>query len=89
MIDLMLDCIKKGEKTDDNAAEEDSSQYDLDMKLDHEKLKHGKITEEDVVATALIFLTAGYDTTGMTLSFLAYEMSQPTLFCYGMLWSMA
>ena len=29
-----------------------------------------------VVATSLVLLVAGYDTTGMTLSFLAYELSQ-------------
>ena len=36
----------------------------------------GKVSEEEIVATAIVFLVAGYDTTGMTLSFLAYAMSQ-------------
>ena len=75
MIDLMLDCIKEGEKVDENENEDTSSQYDKDMMFEHVQ-KHGKITEDEIVATALVFLVAGYDTTGMTLSFLAYQMSK-------------
>jgi len=75
LIDMMLDCIKDGETLDENENDDTHSQYDADMKFDHE-VKNKKITEDEIVATAMIFLVAGYDTTGMTLSYLAYAMSK-------------
>jgi len=79
LVDLMLDCIKQ---EDEEASEDDSGiddqdheQYDQDMKLkDIKKGKHN-LDESTVIATALVLLTAGYDTTGMTLSYVAYEMA--------------
>ena len=75
MIDLMLDCIKEEGTVEGGDTAEDNNQFDKDMKLDHAK-KQGKVSEEEIVATAIVFLVAGYDTTGMTLSFLAYAMSK-------------
>merc|ERR1719341_2047052 len=46
------------------------------MELSYNKKSKHSLDELSVVATALILLIAGYDTTGMTLSFLAYEMSK-------------
>lgn len=74
LIDLMLDCVKDGSEVDENA-NEDQDQFEKDMKFVHEK-KHKEIDEETIVATAMIFLVAGYDTTGMTLSYLSYAMSK-------------
>jgi len=74
LVDLMLECMKDDTPTD--ADEEPTDQYEKDMKLtDHKKSKQ-KLDELTVVATALVLLVAGYDTTGMTLSYLAYEMSK-------------
>merc|ERR1711936_784087 len=74
LIDLMLDAIKEEKAVDGNEAEE-LDQYEKDMKLNH-KRRGKQIDEVHVVATALILLVAGYDTTGSTLSYLAYELSK-------------
>jgi cytochrome P450 len=72
LIDLMLDCLDDDQQVE---KENEDNQFDNDRKLSHDK-EGAKITEDEVVATALVFLVAGYDTTGMTLSFLAYAMSK-------------
>ena len=74
LIDLMLDAIKEEKTVDGNEAEE-LDQYEKDMKLNH-KRKGKQIDELHVVSTALILLVAGYDTTGSTLSYLAYELAK-------------
>merc|ERR1712227_705021 len=68
-IDLMLDAIKEENETDEDGEED---QYERDMKLNHKRKK--EIDEFDIVATALVLLIAGYDTTGMALSYMAYEL---------------
>jgi len=79
LIDLMLDCIKDGEISDEKKLEDDDKQFDNDQKFTHTR-KGAKISTDEIVATAMVFLSAGYDTTGMTLSFLAYAMSKnPTV----------
>jgi len=75
LIDLMLDCIENEQKVDINFNEDDQSQYDIDMKLVHDR-KSKKNNRDRNCSKAIIFLVAGYDTTGMTLSFLAYAMSK-------------
>ena len=74
LIDLMLDAIKEEKEDEGNEAEE-LDQYEKDMKLNHKK-KGKQLDELHVVSTALILLVAGYDTTGSTLSYLAYELSK-------------
>ena len=76
-IDLMLDCIKEGEREGgggENENDDHLDQIESDMRLQHVR-RHAKISEEEIIATAMVFLVAGYDTTGMTLAFLAYQMS--------------
>jgi len=74
LIDLMLDCIK--EDTKEDPVDEPTDQYEKDMKLTTSNKSKHSLDEITVVATALVLLIAGYDTTGNTLSFLAYEMSK-------------
>jgi len=74
IIDLMLDCLKEDEE-EDMEAEDNNNQFDKDQKFAHNK-KGAKVSEDEVVATALVMLVAGYDTTGMTLTYLAYAMSK-------------
>ena len=74
IIDLMLDCLKEDEPVD-KEGEETDSQFEQDRKFSHSK-KGAKCSEDEVVATALVLLIAGYDTTGMTLTYLAYAMSK-------------
>merc|ERR1712106_201077 len=73
MVDLMLDCIKDDSPVDED--DEPSDQYEKDMKLSNSKKSKHNMDELTIVATALVLLVAGYDTTGMTLSYLAYELS--------------
>jgi len=76
LVDLMLDCIKEESTNMVDEDEENAEQYEKDMKLSHSKKSKHNIDETTVVATALVLLVAGYDTTGMTLSFLSYAMSK-------------
>jgi len=69
LIDLMLDAIKD-EKQHQEEAED---QYEKDMKLSHTRKK--QLNEFDIVATAFVLLVAGYDTTGINLSYMAYELA--------------
>jgi len=67
LLDLMLDIMKNDLAEDD----EDKIQEKVPGKK-----QLPPITEDQVIAQALIFLTAGYDTTGTTLSFLTYALSK-------------
>jgi len=71
LIDLMLDSIKTQGNLNEEEAEND--QFEKDMKLKNSKRK--QLDESMIVATAMVLLVAGYDTTGMTLSYLSYELA--------------
>ena len=70
LIDLMLDCIKEEGSIEE---EEDDDQYHQDMKFKHKKIK--KLDEMAIVSNAIILLVVGYDTTGMTLAYLSYDLA--------------
>merc|ERR1719474_22944 len=72
LIDLMLDAME-GEKEEELDQGED--QYDRDMKLTH-KANGRSLDEISFIGTAMVFLVAGYDTTGMTLSWICYELAK-------------
>ena len=75
LIDLMIDAIKEEDKTtanEDNDHEEDQYEQDMRLHTDGSRKTVVKLDEDIVVATAMVILVAGYDTTGMTLSYLAY-----------------
>lgn len=74
LIDLMIDCMKEeGVDTSDNIHKD---QYEKDMDLNHDRSNKQQGMDEDlVVATALIMLVAGYDTTALTLGWLSYYLS--------------
>jgi cytochrome P450 len=77
LVDLMLDCIKDDVTIDvDDDEDEASDQYEEDMKLSYSKKCKQSMDELTVLATAIVLLVAGYDTTAMTLSYLAYELSK-------------
>ena len=76
LVDLMLDCINDDVTIDDDDENEVSDQHEKDMKLSYSKKSKQSMDELTVVATAIVLLVAGYDTTGMTLSYLAYELSK-------------
>ena len=65
----MMDSMKQ-----DFVAEKEEEQFEKDMKL---KVDNKKALDEDtLVATAMIFMIAGYDTTATTLSFASYVLSK-------------
>ena len=72
LIDLMLDAMD-GEKEEE--LEQGVDQYDRDMKLTH-KANGRSLDEISFIGTAMVFLVAGYDTTGMTLSWICYELAK-------------
>ena len=72
LIDLMLDAME-GLKEEDQDENED--QYEKDMKLAH-KANGKDIDEMGFIGTAMVFLVAGYDTTGITLSWICYELAK-------------
>ena len=70
LIDLMLDCMKPAgnvEKADIDEPE--------DVHLKHHK-KFVELNEDIIVSNCLLFLVAGYDTTGMTLAVMGYFLSK-------------
>ena len=77
LIDMMLDCIKEEDVAEEE--EEETEQYHQDMKLQHKNVR--KLDELAIVSNAIILLVVGYDTTGMTLAYLSYELSR-----YSMVW---
>ena len=65
----MMDSMRQ-----DFVAEKEEEQFERDMKL---KLDSKKTLDEDtLVATAMVFMIAGYDTTATTLSFASYLLSK-------------
>jgi cytochrome P450 family 6 len=53
----------------------EESQFEKDAKLSNVKAT-GKIDEVTIVATAMVMSVAGYDTTGLTISFASYELAK-------------
>ena len=72
LLDMMIEAIEgKLENEDKNVI---LDQYDEDAKIvGHKKKKN--LTYDDIISTALIMLSAGYDTTGQTMSFILYELA--------------
>merc|ERR1711911_141078 len=71
---MMIDCLEN-EQVDNDSNEADNDQYHKDMELNHERSSKFKKNEDIIIATAMVILVAGYDTTGQTLSFLSYELA--------------
>ena len=74
LIDMMVDAVK-GDLEDEDAFE-DEEQFDKDAKLQLEISKKTTLDIEAIVATAIIIMIAGYDTTACTLSFACYELAK-------------
>ena len=72
LVDLMLDAIK-GDL--DSADDKDEEQFEKDAKFKH-TAKRGTFDELEIVATAMVLLVAGYDTTGSALAYCCYDLSK-------------
>merc|ERR1719462_790897 len=73
LVDLMMDSIKQDLKAEEEEKQEE--QYEKDMKLQLEK-KNKSVDEDVLVATAMIFMMAGYDTTATLLSYGSYALAK-------------
>ena len=69
---MMVDAVKGELKLDQDGELE---QFEKDGKLNHVS-KKGECNELDIVATAIVFLAAGLDTTGTTLAYACYELAK-------------
>lgn len=72
LVDLMMDAIK-GDIEHDKDGEDD--QFEKDAKLNHVS-KRDEFDELTIVATAIVILVAGYDTTGTTLAYVCYQLAK-------------
>ena len=72
LIDLMIDAM---EGLKEEELEEKDDQYAVDMKLAH-KANSKNLDDLSIIGTAMGFLVAGYDTTGMALSWICYELAK-------------
>nr|AIL94151.1 cytochrome P450 CYP3026A3 [Tigriopus japonicus] len=73
LVDLMIDAMKA-----DTPPEEDKDtegQFDQDAKLNH-KVVSKQMDEITMVATALVILVAGYDTTAQTMAITSYFLAR-------------
>jgi len=76
LVDLMIDCIKDQESSELPEADQTQDQYEQDMEFVHVKKSKLKLDEEVVTSTSLLLLVAGYDTTSITLSYMAYYLAK-------------
>ena len=71
LIDLMIDAIK------DELSAEDAEEHDEEMKKALQpNHKSKKLDEDKVIATAVVMLVAGYDTTAITMSTCLWYLTQ-------------
>ena len=67
----MLDAMKN--PTEVSQEEDSTEQIHRDSKFEHKNKK--ELDTATLVATAMVMLVAGYDTTAQTLSYIAYELA--------------
>ena len=79
-LQLIVDAQKKKCIDDDGDDEKDiethhGSESDVKSNVITRKLTDIEITENDIIATSIVFFLAGYETTASTLSFLFYSLA--------------
>ena len=72
LVDLMMDSMKQDFVDKDEKEEQEQFERDMKLKVD----KNKALDEDTLVATAIVFMVAGYDTTATTLSFASYLLSK-------------
>lgn len=79
LVDMMIDAIKDDHIDEFEDASEDKlqtkEQWEEDSKIKGFIRKKKNLTHDDVIATALLMLSAGYDTTGTAISYILYELA--------------
>ena len=74
LLDMMIEAV---DGTVDEVQEEDihaTEQYEKDAKIVGH-VKNKTLSYDDIISTALLMLSAGYDTTGTALSYILYELA--------------
>ena len=74
LLDLMIEAVEGSldDKEDDDIHGND--QFEKDAKIVG-SIKKKKLSYDDVIATAILLLAAGYDTTGSALSWILYDLA--------------
>ena len=75
LVDMMLDAIN-GKLTNHGDDQDEKSQFDKDSEIVFQAAKDGQMDDISIAATAMVFMIAGYDTTGTALSFACYQLSK-------------
>ncbi|XP_071504345.1 cytochrome P450 3A19-like [Diadema antillarum] len=79
-LQLMMNSHKESEKVPEENAAEDDLHSHLDdhhgnRLIESKKTSQAKLTAEEIVAQAVFFFLAGYDTSNTTLGFIAYSLA--------------
>ena len=75
MVDLMLELLEDDTEVQESENEHNLDQFERDSKLRSNSKESNKLEEVYIVATAMIILVAGYDTTAQALTFLSYYLA--------------
>ena len=74
LLDMMIEAVEGNLEDSDNDDMHASDQFEKDAKIKgHVKTKN--VSYDDVIATAILLLAAGYDTTGSALSWILYDLA--------------
>merc|ERR1719334_1001990 len=71
----MLDAMTETTESAKDNNESNKDQYEKDMMFSHSS-NVKELDERTIIATAMVLMVAGYDTTGMTLAFASYELAK-------------
>ena len=74
LIDMMIDAVEEKQIDVEEKDMHANDQFEEDAKIVNHENKN-KISYDDVIATALIMLSAGYETTGQTMAYILYELA--------------
>merc|ERR550534_3498526 len=75
MIDMMVDAMKQISMDKEQKMQEDEmEQFEKDMKFSHKQKR--RLTEQDIISNLIVLLIVGYDTTGMTLAAVLWDLAE-------------
>ena len=74
LLDMMLEAVEGSLDSVDDDDIHASDQFEKDAKI-LGQIKKKNLSYDDVIATAILLLAAGYDTTGTALSYIMYDLA--------------
>ena len=75
LVDMMVEAMASANNDEAEQEEDDTDQYAKDAQMSH-KVNKKNLDEYTIVATAMVMLVAGYDTTAQTLSYCLFELAR-------------